>query len=484
MKRKNKVVFNIFNIFLLVILCAFSFVSPFVFRVANAVENSDYSNVLEDLSLDENFNVEDYPSKEKDYSIDIIQVAETQGGEVIIYAYQPSAEYLQLIATKVSLSTTILNNYSPELYNLTLLNSEGVFQKYRVDGLSVKADVVRYYEISEIFRTFNADIDKEPVGGNTTSEVAFPVAQRWTACTLDGSVYYDCVVTDVVEIKDMFVGFVEYEDGFKLFGGNDDACQSHFVAFSTDHDIDTLLEADIEFTHQSRAYDLQGVTEPLFGSEITEKLTLYSSDEVEYTTQGTFTHTKYEWNRIETPTEFFNSVETNTIYKFGLFNITDKRVIEEEDKNIINDMQYVLRFYESPFTIEQKRISLNPFVGSSMLIDYVNETVVTDVVILRLKFVYEGKIYNLGVVGDIQSGNGESSSYEEWSAEVGDWVKTILFILGGVLILILILVVLQLCGVLKPVLKFIGECLLKVVKAIWWVISSPFVALKSLIKKE
>ena len=216
---------------------------------------SGYSNVLKDLQKDENFNVENYPSIEDDYSLQVIQIAETKGGEVLVYVYQPSAETRELVATKISVSQTILGNYSPELYNLTLLNSEGVFQKYRIDGLEILAGQLRYYEISEIMRAWNEEIDEPGLGGNIVEQKAYPVAQRWAVCTLNGETYYDCEITEVVEITDMFVGFIEYEDGLKLgFHPINGACQSHFIAFNSDHKMDELLEADITFTHQTRAY--------------------------------------------------------------------------------------------------------------------------------------------------------------------------------------------------------------------------------------
>lgn len=479
-KRRYK---NLVVAFALLIASIFSIfgsvISISTFAISDTIKSS-YSNILDDLKLDENFNVDDYPSKEKDYSLQVIQVAETKGGEVLVYVYQPCAETMELSATKISVSRGIFGAYSPELYDLTLLNSNGVFQKYRIDNFPVLSDDVRHYEISEIMRAWNEEIDDPGLGGNIISNKAFPVAQRWTACTLNDKVYYDCVVTDVVEITDMFVGFVEYEDGYKLFQHGSSACQSHYVAFNSDHDMDTLLEADVTFTHQSRAYDVQGMTQPIYGKAIVEsKWPLTHIDTVNYTTQGTFTHTKYEWNRIETPQQFFKSVETNNVYKNGIVNVTDKRTLEESDKNIIKNMQYVLRFYESSYSIESKRVGISP-IGGSMLVDYVNETAVTDVAILRLKFEYEGKIYNLGVVSDMQSGDGHSSSSEEWSVEIAEWFKILLVVVGILAVLIGLLVVLNILGWLKPIFEF----LLKVGKGIWWLITAPFTFLKSIIKKE
>lgn len=450
--------------------------------IVNAVEDnrSVYSKVLDDLKIDENFKVDDYPDIDNDYSLQVIQVAETKGGELLIYVYQPSAKTLQLPATKITISQTILNNYSPQVYDLTLLNSDGVFQKYRVDGLELIKDMVRYYEISEIFRAWNGDIDTVPVGDNVTTNKAYSVAQRWTAVTLGGEVYYNCEVTEVVEITNMFVGFVEYPAGQNFMTWlyrMDKACQSHFIAFSTDHEIDELLEADVIFTHQERFY-LNGSSvssDNTFKNPVTETITLNHTDETTVDVDTKFTHRKYSWKNIQTPTEFFNSVEGKKVYEKGLINVTGKTTLVENDKNIINNMQYVLRFYESEFSEETTGIS-----G----ITFTKETSVTDVAILRLKFKYQGKTYNLGVVGDMQTSSGKSSSITDWSVELDKTFEKILLVIGIIVVLVGVLILLNLLGWLAPVLKFIGIVLLKVGKFLWLIISSPFVFIKSMFKKE
>lgn len=450
--------------------------------IVNAVEDnrSAYSKVLDDLKIDENFKVDDYPDVEDDYSLQVIQVAETKGGEVLIYCYQPAAKTKALTATKISLSTAILDNYSPKVYDLTLLNSEGVFQKYRVDGLTVKSDVVRYYEISEIFRAWDKDIDSIPLGENITTQKAISVGERWTACTLEGQVYYNCEKTEVVEITNMFVGFVEYPAGQNFMTWlyrMDKACQSHFIAFNSDHEIDELLEADVIFTRQERFY-LNGSSvssDNTFKNPVTETITLNHTDETTVDVDTKFSHQKYSWKNIQTPTEFFNSVEGRKVYEKGLINVTGKTTLVESDKNIINNMQYVLRFYESEFSEETTGIS-----G----ITFTKETAVTDVAILRLKFKYQGKTYNLGVVGDMQTGSGKSSSITDWSIELDKTFEKILLVIGIVVALVGILIILNLLGWLAPVLKFIGIVLLKVGKFLWLIISSPFVFIKSMFKKE
>ena len=452
-------------------------------KIVRAVDDnaSAYSKVLDDLKVDENFNIEDYPDVENDYSIKIIQVAETKGGEVIIYCYQPAAKTKPLSASKVSLSTTIYDNYSPKVYELTLLNSEGVFQKYRVDGLEVNNDMVRYYEIAEIFRPWDKDIDTLPIGDNTTSQKAINVAQRWTACTLEGQVYYNCEVTEVVEITDLFVGFVEYPAGKNFLTWLhkfNEACQSHFVAFKSNRSIDELLEADVIFTHQSRTYiqGSDGISEPICGTAVTETITLSHTDQKTVTAGTKFAKTTYSWKNIQTPTEFFSSVEGEKVYQKGIFNVAGKTTLVENDKSIISGMQYVLRFYESEWSEKT--------VGSTNKIKFVDETAVTDVAILRLKYVYQGETFNLGVVSDMQTGSGKSSSVTDYSVEFDKMFEKILIIVGIAILILIIVVVLNILGWLAPALRFLGMVLLKVGKFLWLIISSPFVFIGSLFKKK
>ena len=62
--------------------------SAFVVRADAATVQ--YSSALEDLEKDETFDAAQYPAKADDYSLQIIQIAEGDKGELFVYAYQPS----------------------------------------------------------------------------------------------------------------------------------------------------------------------------------------------------------------------------------------------------------------------------------------------------------------------------------------------------------------------------------------------------------
>ena len=99
--------------------------------VAWAEEESG-SKVMTDLSRAENFNIDDYPYNPTDFSLQVIQIAESTEKELLIYVYQPSASKGDIVACTISMSTESGNNFSPDFYRLELLNSSGVFYKYKV----------------------------------------------------------------------------------------------------------------------------------------------------------------------------------------------------------------------------------------------------------------------------------------------------------------------------------------------------------------
>ena len=114
---KNKIFVLIFSFFLLFILLS-GFLSIYVMSVNSAI----YSSVMDDLTSDSNFNIEDYPSISNDYSLQIVQLAESINKELFIYLYNPSYESEPLVATSVRLSSAINNSFHPLDYNLILLS--------------------------------------------------------------------------------------------------------------------------------------------------------------------------------------------------------------------------------------------------------------------------------------------------------------------------------------------------------------------------
>ena len=69
--------------------------------------NGGYSNVLDDLKSDPNFDENLYPVNETDYSLQVVQIAESTDGELLVYVYQPSNGIKDYTATSINISTAI-----------------------------------------------------------------------------------------------------------------------------------------------------------------------------------------------------------------------------------------------------------------------------------------------------------------------------------------------------------------------------------------
>lgn len=406
---------------------------------AYAEEQSSYTNVLEDLTKDTNFNVEDYPAVADDYSLQVIQIAESVNGELFVYVYQPSDEVKDLTATSIRISQSIGENAKWKDYDLTLLSTEGVLDKYRVEGITILSDVVRYYDIAAIHRAFDSDID-DPADANydqTINEVVYEVAQEWHACTIDGVVFYSMITSETITITNKIVGYIQYSEGFKLYV---DRCDSHFVAFSTDREIDNLMEADLEYTTQSYIKIVKtGDDTPTLGEKISNSKTVKASEEVSNDADGLFGK-KYTWNRIEKVSDFIANEGEDLNFTTG--NLED-----------LKNMDWILRFEETDFTS-----TVGMYVTNT-------GTLVSEVTILRLKFQTDGVTYNLGVVDNKQTGS------KDPFASADTWLDDIEESKPNWQVLIAVLALCLLFPILYPLLSALIEFLI-------WLITAPFKAIK------
>lgn len=423
--------------FLLAVFCflipIFSLSSSFVYA-----ENTTYSNVLEDLQKDENFNAEDYPVAENDYSLKVIQIAESLKNELLIYVYQPAITK-ELKATKISIFTDE-NKLSYKIYHLEFLNSDGVFQKYRVKGFVVSKDIIRTYDVTSIFRIWDKDIDKDTGNDNTINEVVFAVAKIWQIMTFNSKVYYSCYDTETIEIIDKYVGFVRYYNGYLSFK----ACDAHFVAFSTDKDIDKLLDIDVYFVVQKMCSEYRligGYNEWSYGSESEKEITLSYLDKATNKSSWLFGQ-KATWDRIQTPSDFIKNKNL-------------KKEVEEK----ISTQDWVLNFYETIFDDSSTH--------------YTFFSKVSEVSILRLKFETNGVVYNLGVVDNMQTGSGKPVNIPK-----SLWGMIWPYLLGGILAIIGIILFI---AFMPRILSFVFKCIKKIgdiVVLVWkgliWLLTSPF----------
>ena len=386
-------------------------------------EGKTASGVLEDLSKDDSFNAANYPSAAKNYSLQIIQLAESADKELFVYVYQPSGDKVK--ASSINISTTINDDISFFNYSLELLNYNNTLFKYKVTGFEVKKDPVRYYAISSIYRPFDVSLGDKKSGNNTINEVNYAVNRQYCFGEINGKPYVSCVDIETIVVTDKFVGFVRYKDGFKLYVG---ACDSHFVAFNTDKPIDKLLEADVYYTSQSYSWLFAlGVGQnETFGEKKDNYAYLKYTDKVEHTGDGFFAGT-YKWDRIQTVDDFINGENREDVYHGAVLDVKVSSKLTDEALNELKDKKWVLRFVETSYTLSS---GAN---GSTST----KSTLIGNVTILRLKFETDGITYNLGVIDNKQTGSTEPSNSTDIKVEPNATGKGILYLILFVLLLVM-----------------------------------------------
>ena len=167
---------------------------------------------------------------------------------------------------------------------------------------------------------------------------------------------------------------------------------------------------------------------------------------------------KYEWKRIQTVSDFIAQED-----------LTDGM------KSSLSGAQWVLRFTETRRWIED-----TDFTKSVK-----HWTEVTEVSVLRLKFITNGRVYNLGAVSNEVTGSGKPGNNNtdeilgiwDWLTQetgVPQWVWKTLF---SVVVIAVVLLVLSL--IFPP----FAQIMLVVLKGIWWVICLPFKGIAALVER-
>ena len=434
-------------------------------QYASAAATS-YSDVLDDLKKDAAFNPEAYPKGGGKYKIEIIQVAESSDGDLFLYTYQP---YGSLEASSVSISKTIGANYSPKKYDLELLNSDGVFYKYKAKDFELEPDALRYYNISQIWRKYDSQIDGADA---STVETAYKVAKLWTASTVGDDVSYTLKETETIEILNPYAGFVRYPDGVTWTGTQ--KCDGHFIAFNTDRNIDRLLEADVEYRTKEYSVTVTGGT--TYG-EPSEKQ--YKTVNHTETTSNDACHLfgkQKAWKRISKTSDFINDV-----------GLTDDTI-----KNKLLGCTWILNFLETPYTSPMGGDNAIAFIfgifgliynGVDALVSETKGTMVDEVVVLRLKFEKDGETYNLGTVSNVTRGpmkpSGEITDYwQDFWNNVGAALSKMPWWGWALIVLGVVLVVLGILSIFFPAVRKVFSVILKILvaiaKGLWWLICLPF----------
>ncbi len=459
MTKRNKII----SIMLLLSLMLTIFL-PFI---VSAAEESTYSNVLDDLSKDETFDASSYGGNATDYSIKVIQIAEGENGELFVYAYQPSHGNVDLVASKINMSTHHYEdeNQNYKLYDLQLVSTEGPFDKYLVKNFTVSRSTYRYYNIATIYRAFNAQVDSILPGGSsdTVGHKGYEVGICFAACTTSGSVKYEAKKIDVVEVEIVSAGIVRYSKGYLL---NREHCDSHFVAFKVNnYDVKDVFDATITYTICDYSYSVGAGLDgtPTIGNEETLTVDIAEYEKGESSGDGILGY-DYEWPRIQTYAEFNSMLEE----------FENEKIVYEDSS--IESAQFVFSFLETDYSV------ITGIGGTSVFVS----KRITDIGILRLHFATDTGVYNLGVVSDLVSDDGEPDviigTDDNFENAMEDLEKDFEAIFAILFVLILLIVILYGSIAFKPVFKSIGTGFKEIFKAIGSVFLLPFELIKDLFK--
>ena len=444
---------------LLVIEVMFS-LSPLRASAEGRIEHSD---VLEDLQKDPEFNPEDYPADPNDYSLKVIQVAESENGKLLVYVYNPSRETKNLEASYINMSRDPLTEKNPryKLYGLTLLDSNGVFDKYIVNSLSVLSDVNRYYNIAAIYRSFNSSLgDTNPESVDSTQCKGYSVGCIWGAYTKDGDVVYEARKVDVVDIDILVSGSTRYFNGFKFYLSS---CDSFYVAFDIgNYNVDHIFDADItfkveNFVVQPSEYNLFPEPQLLSSETITKTIT---DLETASNAGGGLFGKKYTWKRISDVDTFIDEVENDGNESF-----------DEKEKEDLLKAKYVFRFLETDYSVIPNGTYNTTYYST-----------VSSFGILRLHFSTPERTYNLGCVSnlvgadsipeiDVSGGDNVQNTLEELFAKFKELRDQILTILTLVLCAILLIFLVN--PVIK-IIKFVFSVIIFVLELFVSILTFPF----------
>ena len=459
-------------------LCAVAFFTLFsvfqsVFVMANAEESTvTYSDVMTDLQKDENFIPDDYPSVADDYSMQVIQIAESVDKELFIYVYQPSAGAVDLTAATVSMYNGYSENgkdFSPTLYDLTMVSSKGVFQKYVVKDYTVSTDTERWYNIVMLQRLADKSIDKDIVNG-ATETIGIAVGQQWRFYN-----YNDEIKVERGTFKTLYIDIVTadnliFKDGLTMGGlaGLFNYGDAHFVSFNVEeYVIKHIYDADVSYKSRTVTnYYGMGVPDDRYSEYKSHTVTLYDTDTATHTGSGWGGKT-YTWNRISKSSDFISNLES-------------QKVDVSNCKAAVLSSQWTFAFCET---------ARNTTVSNGWTISSYTE--VSNVSVLRLHFVdFRGNYYNLGTVSnsvtedDIPGGIGDplKDTLDDFFASFTDvFTEIISWILGLVLLVLLVIVLLTFApSIFSLLAKGIGSIL----KCILVILLLPVKLLKKLFKRE
>ena len=397
-KRKiNKIVISL----LFVVILVFPFLSGLTYTVYAETETQFiYSSVLDDMHKNEGFDINKYPVVSNDYSLQFIQIAESSANELFVYVYQPSGTDLDLRATSINLATDENLNYKH--YELEYLNSYTTLYKYKVVDFTVSTEEDRYYNISSIFRKWETVYDGE---SELEIEKSFAVGRIVEVNGFGKDVTYNYRQVEVVPISiKKALNVVCFDNPF--FGwmtpGKNGYC-SHVVLFSTDWDIDKIMEAKVyaEYQYSSYVYDKHGLG--------------YFPDDVTEDPYSTYITVKYDEKASVSEggnTYIFNRIMSANAYLSALGDSAEAYKEDFEGYDWVLCISEASDFFSYTYT------------GVAYGYSEIGGTLLQSATILELTFDMGGETYSLGVVDNLSSADAVVDGHT-WFEDVAEWFNAL-----------------------------------------------------------
>ena len=445
---------------------------------------SVYSDVLADLRVDESFNADDYPINQTDFSLSLIQIAESNDNSLLVYVYQPSAGKNDVLAKKIRMSVD--DGQSFHDYDLTLLSRNSVFFKYKVDNYVTDASspIKCTYQVVQIMRLAREDLGDTVLDehNNTIAYIPYSVNWTFTAVNHEGVTCYGKSKTDYSVVTNKYCGqflFNNPSNRLTQYCYGVTYGMLHFIAFDgvglVDQDgkqvtvqIEKMQEADVDYTlvHYEKDYCVHayGVEDGAnYERETSERISDTLNAEVSNSYEaGLFART-YSWHEIMPMADFLAMAENDEPF----FSSSLTEVARTE----FSHMQYVLILGVTE--IRHTNVTIENGMGYH---ETDSRYYVNDETIMRLQFETDGKVYNLGAVDNYQHGDGIPDNTEEygfneewwkkwwtnWWNELQEWLKYLLYVLGVILVGVILYF-------LFPVIKIIFKIIIAPFK---WIFGS------------
>lgn len=444
-------------------------------------EELEYTDVLADLQKDKNFNTGNYPGYSFStlpanlHEVNIIQIAEGNNRELFIYTYEPTRgnenETVELLSVTMYdgyVENGVFPNGSLRDYSLELVSESSVFCKYRVLNYSVSSEVIRYYNIHEFHREFNASFGDKLESSDAARKFAIACGIQFACSYINDKLVIEATSYSFLELKSLYIDsfFIESGFGYQWFFGRTEDHDLYFGVFTLEDEfkIDYIYDLDLEYTEEKLEWT--NYTDPAVVSSnpIYETSFHYESRSVK--TSG-FLKKEYVWDSFYPAQDF----KRDAILKGITLSESLTEKLDEDGAWVFLIDSYVTT------------------VSRLQLVWKYSKYRLADVSMLRLHFQSGVNTYNLGVISDkvtadlIAGGVRDAITKADLQA-LFDKLLMILGLIGLVLILVFLSPVIW--PGIKAMFKWLWEFIVAVFSLIFdgivFLVTWPIELIKKLLK--